>query len=73
MNSHALRLKLLVGLTVAFAAAALTLFVLGMWSDAASGVFGAALGLLVPAVIDATQVERRRRKPGVKAVSDDLP
>lgn len=73
MNSHLLRLKLLVATTIAFAVAALALFVLGLWSDAATGVFGTALGLLVPAVIDATQVERRRRAPGAKAVADDVP
>lgn len=36
------------------------------------GALGTADTLLVPAAIDAIAVERRRRTPGVKAVSDDV-
>lgn len=72
MRSHALRLKLLVALTVLCVAAAFVLFVMGLWSDAASGVFGTAITGLVAAVIDATRVEHRRRTSGVKAIEDDV-
>lgn len=72
MNSHRLRLIVLLVVTSLFAIAAFVLFVLGLWSDAATGVFGTALGILVPAVIDATRVERRRLTPGQKAIADDV-
>ncbi len=72
MRSHQLRLQLLVALTIAFAIGALSLFLAGAWSDAASGVFGTALGILVPACIDALKVDRRRRDPAARAVVDEV-
>lgn len=52
--------------------AELVLMVLGKFGDTESGVFGGMLGLLVPAIIDAAVVEKRRRDPHVKALPGDV-
>lgn len=71
MNSHRLRFLTVLGLTLA-CLAALVCCAIFQVSDVVVGAFSGALMLLVPAVIDANLVEKRRKTPGKKAVSDDI-
>jgi hypothetical protein len=46
--------------------------VLGIANDKAIAALVTAMGLLVPALVDATLVEKRRIQPHQKAVVDDV-
>lgn len=71
MNSHRLRFFTVLGLTLA-CLIALVFCAIFQAADLVTGAFSGALMLLVPAVIDASAVEKRRRVPGKKAVQDDV-
>jgi len=43
----------------------------GNFESVASAALGGSLGILLPALVDASAVERRRRTKGEKAVPDD--
>lgn len=43
----------------------------GNFESVASAALGGSLGILLPALVDASAVEKRRRTKGEKAVPDD--
>lgn len=43
----------------------------GNFESVASAAIGGSLGILLPALVDASAVEKRRRTKGEKAVPDD--
>lgn len=73
MPSHQLRVLVIL---VAWLAAVIGVVVLLVQGVSEGTGFGAVLGLLsllTPALVDSLAVERRRRTPGTKAISDDTP
>lgn len=51
----------------------IVLIALGQADGTGFGVVSGVLGTLVPALVDALAVERRRRTPGARAVEGDVP
>lgn len=70
MRSHQIRLYIIGILSLVALVAEVILLYAGL--DAQALVVGGILTILLPAVIDAGAVERRRRAPGVKAIEDDV-
>lgn len=60
-------------LTLAALIGVIVLIAVGQSDGMGFGVVTGVLGTLVPALIDALAVERRRRTPGTKALKDDVP
>jgi uncharacterized membrane protein len=71
MKKHQLRFFTILGLTV-LVLALLGLCLVFTASDGVVGACSGALMLLIPALIDASAVERRRRSPTKVAVVDDV-
>lgn len=70
MIKHQHRVYLIVGLTlVAYVGVGVSM---ALGSESGIEMFGTAAGLLTPAALDALVVEARRRKPGVRAIKDDV-
>lgn len=72
MQKHRLRLLLIAICLWVVILALVGGLVLGLSDEKAIAALTTALGLLVPAFIDATLVERRRVAPGQRAVADDI-
>jgi hypothetical protein len=72
MSSHFLRVIVIGVMTLAALIGVIVLVGIGQTDGTGFGVVTGALGTLVPALLDSLAVERRRRKPGAKAVGDDL-
>lgn len=72
MHKHRLRLLLIAICLWVVILALVGGLVLGLSDEKAIAALTTALGLLVPAFIDATLVERRRLEPGQQAVADDI-
>lgn len=69
---HRTRLIVLGALAAICLTGEIVLMVLGRFSEVESGVLGGMLGLLVPAIVDAAVVEKRRRDPLMPAIADDV-
>lgn len=50
----------------------IVLVAIGQADGTGFGVVTGVLGTLLPALVDALAVEKRRRTPGSKAISDDV-
>lgn len=72
MSSHLLRVLVIAVLALAALIGVIVLIALGRAEGTAFGAITGVLGTLVPALLDAAAVERRRRTPGAKAISDDV-
>lgn len=72
MSSHLLRVIVIGVLALAALVGVIVLVALGQAEGTGFGVVTGVLGTLVPALIDASMVEKRRRTPGSKAISDDV-
>jgi hypothetical protein len=71
MQRHALRLLIIGILALAALVGVIVLLALGQASAPEFAAVAGALAVLLPAVLDASVVERRRRTPGIKAIDDD--
>lgn len=71
MSSHQLRLLLIAVLTLAVFIGQIVLMALGRFGGTESAALGGSLLVLLPALIDAGAVERRRVDPAQKAIEDD--
>lgn len=71
MSSHLLRVIVIAVLALAALIGVIVLVALGQAEGTGFGVITGILGTLMPALVDALAVERRRRTPGEKAVVDD--
>ncbi len=72
MNSHQIRfvgIALLAGLLFCIEG---YLMATGKFASVESAALGGSLAILLPAVIDAGAVEKRRRAKGEKAIEDDV-
>jgi hypothetical protein len=72
MTSHFLRVIVIGVLALAALVGVIVLVAIGQAEGTGFGVVTGVLGTLVPALVDALAVERRRRTPGTKAISDDV-
>lgn len=71
MQKHHHRLLLILVATVAVIVALIASVKLEATSEIVTALCG-ALGVLVPALLDAAGVEKRRRTPGQRAIADDV-
>lgn len=69
--THQLRLKLIAGALALVVVALVAGGALGASIEVMTGLLG-ALGVLVPALVDANSVEKRRRDPKRTALPDDV-
>lgn len=72
MASHKVRLAVIAVLTLAALVGVIVLVAMGQTEGTGFGVVTGVLGTLVPALLDASRVEVRRRDPGAAAISDDV-
>jgi hypothetical protein len=72
VKNHYQRLLFILVATLTVVAALIAAVKLGAAGEITASLC-TALGLLIPALLDASQVEKRRRTPGKKAVEDDVP
>jgi hypothetical protein len=72
MSSHRLRVIALLVLAAIALIGVIVLIALGIHEGTGFGVLTGVLGTLVPALLDALTVERRRRDPGKVAIADDV-
>jgi hypothetical protein len=69
---HTTRLTILGILAAICLIGEIVLMALGRFSEVESGVLGGMLGLLIPVLIDAAVVEKRRKDPLIPAIPDDV-
>ncbi len=72
MTSHKIRLAIIALLTAITLIGVIVLIALEQASGTAFGVVTGVLSTLLPALLDAAAVERRRRDPSIPAPSDDV-
>lgn len=72
MASHKIRLTVIAVLTLAALVGVIVLVAQGQAEGTGFGVVAGVLGTLVPALLDASRVEARRRDPNTPAIADDV-
>lgn len=71
MKEHRIRLIAIAACTLAVLVGEIVLIALGKFDSAPSAVLTGSLTILLPALVDANAVERRRVDPAQKAIEDD--
>jgi hypothetical protein len=72
MTSHKIRLTVITILAAIALIGVIVLIALGQTEGTGFGIVTGILGTLMPALLDASVVETRRRDPSVSAISDDV-
>lgn len=72
MASHHTRVLLIGALFGVALLGQIVLMALGRFGETESAVLGGVTAVLLPALVDATAVERRRRDPNSTAIIDDV-
>ena len=72
MASHKVRLIVIAVLTLAALVGVIVLVGMGQTDGTGFGVVAGVLGTLLPALLDASRVEARRRNPATPAIADDV-
>lgn len=71
MNSHQLRFLLIAVITAIVLIGQIIVIVADKFDTVSGAILSGALAVLLPALVDASAVERRRRNPNKAAVEDD--